>query len=40
MHKFLLDENLSPRLTAFLRDLNYEARAVRDVGLKEKAMKK
>lgn len=36
MHRFLLDENLSPRLAGFLRRLKYGAKAVRDVGLKGK----
>lgn len=31
---FLIDENLSPELAASLRDLGYEAQAVRDVGLR------
>ena len=33
MPKFLIDENLSPRLADFLRSLGYAASAVRDVGL-------
>jgi predicted nuclease of predicted toxin-antitoxin system len=31
--KFLLDQNLSPRTTAFLRRLGLEVKDVRDVGL-------
>ncbi len=33
MPKFLVDENLSPKLADFLRSLGYAASAVRDVGL-------
>lgn len=36
MPKFLLDENFSPSLAVWLRNLGYEARAVREVGLKGK----
>lgn len=36
MPKFLLDENLSPRLAVWLRRLGYEAQAVREVGPKGK----
>ena len=34
MPKFLIDENLSPLLSNYLRSLNYNAKAVRDIGLK------
>lgn len=34
MARFLIDENLSPRLAAFLRSLGHDAVAVRDVGLR------
>ena len=34
MPRFLIDENLSPRLAVFLRALGYDAVAVRDVGLR------
>jgi predicted nuclease of predicted toxin-antitoxin system len=37
MLKFLVDENLSPLLAHYLRDLNYNASAVREVGLKGKS---
>lgn len=37
MIKFLIDENLSPYLAEYLRKLNYEAFAVREVGLKGKS---
>lgn len=33
MPKFLIDENLSPKLAGFLRALGYSASSVRDVGL-------
>lgn len=33
MPKFLIDENLSPKLADFLHSLGYTASAVRDVGL-------
>lgn len=34
MPKFLVDENLSPKLAGFLRDLGYKASASREVSLK------
>jgi len=34
MSKFLVDENLSPKLATSLRDLGYKASAVREVSLK------
>ena len=34
MPKFLIDENLSPRLAVVLRSLGYDATAIRDVGLR------
>lgn len=37
MPKFLIDENLSPLLSDYLRNLKYEAKAVREVGLKGKS---
>lgn len=37
MITFLLDENLSPLLVRWLRGLDYNAYAVRDVGLKGKS---
>lgn len=36
MPNFLIDENLSPKLASFLRNLGYQASAVRDVSLKGK----
>ena len=33
MPKFLIDENLPPKLADFLRSLGYTASAVRDIGL-------
>lgn len=33
MPKFLIDENLSPKLADFLHSLGYTASAVRDIGL-------
>jgi len=35
--KFLIDENLSPLLSDYLRSLKYDAEAVRGVGLKGKS---
>jgi len=35
--KFLIDENLSPLLSNYLRSLNYNAQAVREIGLKGKS---
>ena len=37
MPKFLIDENFSPLLSDYLRSLNYDAKAARDVGLKGKS---
>lgn len=37
MPKFLVDENLSPLLAHYLRELKYQTVAVRDVGLKGKS---
>lgn len=37
MPKFLIDENLSPSLSDYLRNLKYEAVAVREAGLKGKS---
>ena len=37
MPKFLVDENLSPLLSDYLRDLKYNSRAVREVKLKGKS---
>ena len=37
MPKFLIDENLSPLLSNYLRSLNYNAQAVREIGLKGKS---
>lgn len=37
MNKFLIDENLSPQLARWLKGLGYDARAVRNVGLKGKS---
>jgi len=37
MPKFLIDENLSPLLSDYLRNLKYDAEAVREVGLKGKS---
>ena len=34
MSRFLIDENLSPQLAAYLRSLGHDAVAVRDVGLR------
>ena len=34
MPKFLIDENLSPRLATILRSLGHNAVAVRDIGLR------
>lgn len=36
MPKFLIDENLSPLLSNYLRNLKYDSRAIREVGLKGK----
>jgi len=35
--QFLIDENLSPLLSDYLRSLNFDAKAARDVGLKGKS---
>jgi uncharacterized protein with PIN domain len=35
--KFLIDENLSPSLSEYLRSLHYDAQAVREVGLRGKS---
>lgn len=40
MPKFLVDENLSPLLAQYLRELKYQARAVREVNLKGKSDEK
>ena len=37
MPQFLIDENLSPLLSDYLRSLNFDAKAARDVGLKGKS---
>lgn len=37
MPKFLIDENLSPLLSEYLRNLKYDSRAIREVGLKGKS---
>jgi len=37
MLKFLIDENLSPQLASLLKRWNYDAYAVREVGLKGKS---
>lgn len=37
MLRFIVDENLSPALAGWLRRLKYNARAVREVGLKGKS---
>lgn len=37
MPKFLVDENLSPLLSDYLRNLKYDCRAVREAGLKGKS---
>lgn len=37
MPKFLIDENLSPLLSEYLRNLKYYSKAVREVGLKGKS---
>lgn len=37
MPKFLIDENLSPSLSDYLRNLKYEAVAVREAGLRGKS---
>lgn len=37
MAKFLVDENLAPLVTAYLRKRGYRAFAVRDLGLKGKS---
>lgn len=37
MPKFLIDENLSPLLSNYLRNLRYDSRTVREVGLKGKS---
>lgn len=36
MLKFLVDENLSPSLSDYLRSLGYDSQSVREVGLKWK----
>lgn len=36
MPKFLIDENLSPLLSNYLRSLDYNTEAVREIGLKGK----
>lgn len=37
MPQFLIDENLSPLLARYLRQLQYRAKAVRELGLKGKS---
>lgn len=37
MPKFLIDENLSPLLSDYLRSLKYDSQAAREVGLKGKS---
>lgn len=37
MPKFLIDENLSPLLSGYLRTLKYKSRSAREVGLKGKS---